>query len=100
MNNLFITIDLLYVLYGKAYSGDISSDRILDNMRYRLSPAKRKRSRTSGASNLQLPDFYDDNSAVLLKVKVLNTPPAPVRNSSLNRFQTIIAQQQKQVCIV
>ncbi|VVC30720.1 Hypothetical protein CINCED_3A013748 [Cinara cedri] len=80
------------------FPGDIDSERILDNMRYRLSPAKRKRSRTraSGSSNLQLPDCYDDNSAVLLKVKVLNTPPAPVRNSSLNRFQMIIAQQQKQ----
>lgn len=70
-------------------------------MRYRLSPTKRKRSRSrsSDQSSLQLPDCYDDKSAVLLNVKVLNTPPTPVRTSSLNRFQTIVAQQQNQVII-
>lgn len=73
---------------------------VSDNMRYRVSPTKRKRcrSRSSDQSSLQLPGFYDDQAAVLLNVKVINnTPPAPVRHSSLNRFQMIIAQQQKQV---
>lgn len=71
----------------------------LGNMRYRLSPTKRKRSRSrsSDQSSLELPDCYDDKSAVLLNVKVLNTPPTPVRTSSLNRFQMIVAQQQNQV---
>lgn len=71
---------------------------VSDNMRYRVSPTKRKRcrSRSSDQSNMQLPGFYDDQAAVLLNVKVIdNTPPAPARNSSLNRFQMIIAQQQK-----
>lgn len=75
---------------------------VSDNMRYRVSPTKRKRcrSRSSDQSNLQLPGFYDDQAAVLLNVKVIDTPPAPVRSSSLNRFQMIIAQQQKQVTFV
>lgn len=82
----------------EVYSGDNCTCRP-DNMHYRLSPTKRKRfhSRSSDQSKLQLPDCYDDKSAVLLKVKMFSTPPTPVRSSSLNRFQTIIAQQQKQV---
>jgi len=81
------------------YPGNNCSDCISDNMRYTLSSNKRKRSRSRSVdqNNLQLPDCYDDKSAVLLRVKVLNTPPAPVRSTSLNRFQTIIAQQHKQV---
>lgn len=88
----------MYCVDEEIYSGD-SCGRVPNNMRYRLSSTKRKRSRCRSADkgNLQLPDCYDDKSAVLLKVKVLNTPPAPVRHSSLNRFQTIIEQQQKQV---
>ncbi|CAI6367356.1 unnamed protein product [Macrosiphum euphorbiae] len=81
------------------FSDNCGSGVFSDNMRYRLSPTKRKRcrSRSLDQSSVQLPDCYEDKSAVLLKVKVLNTtPPAPVRRSSLNRFQTIIAQQQKQ----
>lgn len=91
----------MYISDEKVYFGDNCGSGVFsDNMRYRLSPTKRKRcrSRSLDQSSLQLPDCYDEKSAVLLKVKVLNTtPPAPVRRSSLNRFQTIIAQQQKQV---
>ncbi|XP_025198097.1 rho GTPase-activating protein 7 isoform X2 [Melanaphis sacchari] len=85
----------------KVYFGDNCSSGIFpNNMRYRLSSTKRKRchSRSLDQSSLQLPDCYEDKSALLLKVKVLNTtPPTPVRRSSLNRFQTIIAHQQKQL---
>lgn len=78
-----------------------SSGRLADDMRYRVSPTKRKRSRSRPAadrSGPQLAGRYDgDSSAVLLEVNVLDTPPAPVRHSSVGRFQTIIAQQQTQV---
>lgn len=84
------------VLGEEVYSCDNCC--LVDNMRYQLSTKKRKRSRSrsSDRSKPQLPS-YGDKSAVLLNVKVLNTPPTPIRSSSLNRFQMIIAQQQKQV---
>ncbi|XP_050523367.1 rho GTPase-activating protein 7 [Daktulosphaira vitifoliae] len=84
---------------GSIDSGD-SCSRSSNNMRYRLSSTKRKRSRSrsSDYGNLQheLPGCYNDKSAVLLKVQMFETPPPPVRSSSLNRFQTIISQQRKQ----
>lgn len=84
------------------YFGDNCDSGVFsNNMRYRLSPTKRKRcrSRSLDQSSLQLPDCYEDKSAVLLKVKVLNTtPPTPIRRSSLNRFQTIISQQKQVPC--
>lgn len=91
-----ITYNKYIILDEEIYSGD-NCGRVPNNMRYRLSSTKRKRSRCRSADkcNLQLPDCYDGDSAVLLKVKVLNTPPTPVRNSSLNRFQTIITQQKQ-----
>jgi len=92
----------MYISDEKVYFGEnYGSGVFSDNMRYRLSPTKRKRcrSRSLDQSSLQLPGCYEDKSAVLLKVKVLNTtPPAPVRRSSINRFQTIIAQQKQVLC--
>lgn len=70
-----------------------------NNMHYRVSSSKRKRSRSrsSSQSNQQFTECCDDKCALNLKNETHTTPPAPIRSSSLNRFQIIVAQQQKQV---